>query len=130
MENIISLLNADDPFLLFFGSFYMVLGFSFVFAKEQWEEFMGLFIKHDSLSLFLGVLILPISLSIVLFYNIWDPIGSTVLMVLGYMGIIKAFLLLLRPSVLQGMLSKRFVQKWMWLDGVSGVALGASMLFL
>lgn len=117
-----------DPFLLFFGSFYVILGLSCVFAKEQWEEFIKLFVKHDSLSLFLGVLVLPISLFIVFFYNDWNTIGSTVLMVLGYMGLVKSVLMLLRPSIFQNILKKEFVQQWLWLDAVSGIVLGGIML--
>ncbi len=126
---LVNVINTD-PFLLFFGTFYIIMGLSFIFAKEQWEEFMDLFVKHDAISLFLGIVILPISLSIILFYNNWDPLGSTILMALGYVGVVKAFILLLRPAILQSFVKKEFVQKWMWLDGVSGVTLGAAILVL
>ena len=129
IEAFVSLINTD-PFLLFFGTFYIVMGLSFIFAKEQWEEFIDLFVQHDAISLFLGIVILPISLSIVLFYNNWEPVGSTILMVLGYMGVIKSLMLLLRPSIMQNIVKKEFVQKWMWLDGLSGVVLGGAMIAL
>ena len=129
MDNLVNIVNTD-PFLLFFGTFYIVLGLSCVFAQQQWEEFIALFVKHDSLSLFLGVIVLPISLFIVFFYNNWDTIGATVLMVLGYMGLVKAVLLLMRPRIFQNLLNKEFVQQRLWLDAVSGLVLGGIMLFL
>ena len=119
-----------DPFLLFFGGFYMVLGLSCFLAKTHWENFIKLFIQHDTLSLVLGIFVLPISLFIIVFYNNWDTIASTVLMVLGYLGFIKAVVLLLKPSIVQNLVSKKFVHKWLWLDGLSGIVLGAVMVLL
>jgi hypothetical protein len=119
-----------DPFLLFFGSFYLVLGLSILLAKPQWRDFMDLFIKNESLSLVLGFLSLPTSLFIIVFYNDWSSLASTVLMVLGYVGLIKALVLLLRPGWVQAWVSKDFVHKMLWLDGVSGIILGLAMLVL
>ncbi len=119
-----------DPFLLFFGSFYLVLGLSLFFATKPWKDFAILFIEHDSLNLVMGVLILPISLSIIVFYDNWETLASTILMVIGYLSFLKALVLLLRPSLMQGILKKDFVQKWIWLDGLSGIVLGAAMLVL
>ncbi|MEM7651359.1 MAG: hypothetical protein AAF204_04675 [Pseudomonadota bacterium] len=119
-----------DPFLLFFGSFYMVLGLSCFFAKEHWEDFIKLFVENDTLSLVMGIFLLPISLFIIVFYDNWETLASIVLMVMGYMGFLKSLVLLLRPKMFQKMLSKRFVQKWLWLDGLSGIAIGAAMVLL
>ena len=129
MNDMITLIN-DDQFLLFFGTFYIVLGTSFIFAKNQWREFITLFVQYDALSLFIGVISLPIALFIIVFYNDWSTLASTILMVIGYLGLVKAMLLLLCPGVLQNVLRKQFVQKWMWLDGLSGVALGFALLVL
>lgn len=119
-----------DPFLLFFGTFYLVLGLSILLAKPQWREFMNLFIKNDSLPLVLGFLSLPTSLFVIFFYDDWSTLASTVLMVLGYVGLIKALVLLLRPGWVQAWVSKDFVHKMLWLDGVSGIILGLAMLVL
>ena len=119
-----------DPFLLFFGSFYMVLGLSCFFAKEHWEEFIKLFVDNDTLSLVMGIFVLPISLFIIVFYDNWESLASIILMVIGYMGFLKALFLLLRPKAFQKLLSKRFVQKWLWLDGISGILIGGAMLLL
>lgn len=127
MQDITIAINTD-PFLLFFGAFYVILGVSFVLAQAQWKELLTLFVKYDAVSLFLGIIILPISLFIIVFYNNWDSIGSTVLMVIGYLGLVKSIVLLVYPKLLQGFVKKDFVQKWMWLDGLSGVIIGATML--
>lgn len=119
-----------DPFLIFFGSFYMVLGFSAFLAPKSWEDFIDLFIENDALSLIMGILVLPIGLFIVVFYNNWDTLGSTILMVIGYIALLKALVLLIRPALMQGLLRKEFVRKWLWLDGLSGIALGVAMLVL
>ncbi len=119
-----------DPFLLFFGGFYVVLGTSCFFTKKPWEEFIDLFIEHDSLSLVMGILVLPISLSIIVFYNSWDNLGSIILMVIGYLAFLKALALLIKPSLIQGVLKRNFVRKWLWLDGLSGIALGLALLVL
>ena len=119
-----------DPFLLFFGSFYLVLGLSCFFARKPWEEFTALFIDNDALSLVAGILILPVSLAIIAFYNNWETLASTVLMVIGYLAFLKALVLLMRPNLIQAFVQKEFVQKWIWLDGVSGVALGLALLLL
>lgn len=119
-----------DPFLLFFGTLYIVLGLSMLLAEKQWRDFMALFIASDSLSLVLGAITLPISLFIVVFYNNWLEIASIILMVLGYMGIVKSLILLLRPVWVQKFLKIGFVQKWLWLDGLSGIVLGTAMLVL
>ena len=119
-----------DPFLLFFGSFYLVLGLSCFFAKKPWEEFIKLFIEHDALSLVLGILTLPISLSIIAFYNNWETIPSIILMSLGYLVFFISVILLMFPKVVQNFLKREFVHKWLWLDGLSGMVLGVAMLVL
>ncbi len=119
-----------DPFLLFFGGFYLVLGVSCFFARKPWEEFIQLFVDNDALSLVMGILILPIALFIITFYNNWDTLASTILMVIGWLALAKALILLMRPSLIQGFLKKEFVNKWLWLDGISGILLGAALLLL
>jgi hypothetical protein len=126
----VSQINTDDPFLLFFGAFYFVLGLSCFFARKAWEEFVALFVDNDALSLVMGILILPVSLSIIAFYNNWETLGATILMVVGWLAFVKAVVLLMRPSLIQAFVQKEFVRKWLWLDGVSGIALGTAMLVL
>ncbi len=127
--NFTTLINTD-PFLIFFGTFYLVLGLSMFFASKHWHEFVKLFIENESLSLVLGVLSLPISLFIVVFYDDWSTLGSTILMVLGYIGLLKSFVLLLRPGWVQSFLGKGYIQRYLWLDGISGIVLGVAMLLL
>lgn len=127
--NIADYINTE-PFLLFFGSFYLVLGLSCFFARKPWEDFIALFVDNDALSLVMGVLILPIALSIIAFYNNWETLASTILMVIGWLGFVKALVLLMRPSLIQGLLRKEFVHKWLWLDGISGIILGLAILLL
>ncbi len=124
------MINIEDEFLLFFGSFYLVLGLSCFFAKKAWEDFIALFVEHDSLSLIMGIFILPISLSIIVFYNDWGSISSIVLMVIGYLALAKSIILLVFPSFFQAIVKKKFVRKWLWLDGLSGIVLGAALLVL
>ena len=119
-----------DPFLVFFGSFYIVLGLSVFFARKPWQEFISLMIENDALSLILGILVLPIALFIVIFYNNWESLASIVLMVVGYIGFLKAVVLLLWPKIFQKFLKRDFVRKWLWLDGISGILLGLAMLVL
>lgn len=128
-NNLMNVINAD-PFLLFFGTFYLVLGFSILLAMPQWKEFISVFVNNESLPLVFGVLTLPISLFVIVFYNNWTDLAPIILMVLGYMGLFKALVLLLRPKWVQSWVSNEFVGKWLWLDGVSGIILGASMLLL
>ncbi len=123
------LVNAD-PFLLFFGTFYIVLGLSIFLAAKHWQDFIKLFIENDSLSLVIGIMTLPISLFVVFFYDNWETLASTILMVLGYIGLAKALILLLRPSIIQNFLNRGMIQKYLWLDGISGIILGAAMLLL
>jgi hypothetical protein len=123
-------LNTADHFLLFFGSFYIILGFSAFFAQKSWEDFTDLFIDNDALSLVMGVLILPLSLFIIVIYNSWDSLSSIILMVTGYIMFAKSTVMLLRPQLIQNMLSRQFIRKWIWLDGLSGITLGLSMLIL
>lgn len=133
MQEYITLVQShvnEDPFLLFFGCFYIVLGLSAFLAPKSWEDFIDLFVENDALSLVMGILVLPISLFIIFFYNNWEPIGSTVLMVIGYLALLKSVVLLLRPSVAQKFLKMDFVRKWLWLDGLSGIALGLALIVL
>ena len=119
-----------EPFLLFFGGFYLVLGLSCFFARQPWEEFTALFIDNDALSLVAAILVLPISLSIIAFYNNWETLASTILMVIGYLAFFKALILLMRPRLIQAFVQKEFVRKWIWLDGISGIILGLALLLL
>jgi len=127
-----------DPFLLFFGAFYTILGLSILTSKKEWLDFIDLFINNRSMSIVLGVFTLPIALFIVVFYNNWDTpgstilmiTGSTILMITGYLGLIKSLLLFLCPAHLQNFLNKGFIQKYLWVDGVSGILLGVGMLIL
>lgn len=120
----------EDPFLQFFGCFYIVIGLSAWLAPKSWEDFIDLFIENDTLSLIMGILVLPISLFIIFFYDNWDTLGSVILMMIGYLGLLKAIVLLMRPGIVQSVLKKDFVRKWLWLDGLSGVALGFALLVL
>ena len=88
---------TDDQFLLFFGAFYLVLGASCFFAKQTWEDFIALFVDNDALSLVMGILILPIALFIIVFYDNWETLGSIVLMVIGYLALLKSLVLLANP---------------------------------
>lgn len=119
-----------DPFLVFFGAFYLVLGLSCFFTKRVWEDFIELFVDNDVLSLTMGIMILPIALFIIVFYNNWESLASIVLMVIGYLALLKALVLLMWPNVIQGLLRKEFVKKWLWLDGISGIILGMALLVL
>lgn len=119
-----------DPFLVFFGCFFVVIGLSAFMAEKSWNDFIDLFVENDALSLVMGIVILPISLFLIFFYNNWETLGSTVLTVTGYLMFIKALVLLLRPAIIQRALKMEFVRKWLWLDGISGVALGVAMLVL
>lgn len=128
--NIVSDHVASDPFLQFFGCFFIVLGASAWLSPKSWEDFIDLFIENDALSLIMGILTLPIALFIIFFYNDWSTLGSTVLMVIGYISLLKALALLVRPAIFQTVLKKDFVRKWLWLDGISGVLLGLALLLL
>lgn len=130
IDKVIHAVNTDDPFLLFFGAFYFVLGVSCFFARKAWEDFVALFVDNDALSLVMGILILPVSLSIIVFYWNWETLGATILMAVGFLAFAKALMLLMRPSLLQGFVQKEFVRKWLWLDGLSGIVLGTAMLVL
>ena len=123
------LINTD-PFLLFFGTFYTIIGLSMFFASSAWQDFIKLFIENESISLILGIMTLPIALFIVVFYNDWSNLASIVLMVMGYISLIKAGVLLIRPSMLQGFLQKGYLKKYLWVDGLSGMVLGVAMLAL
>jgi hypothetical protein len=119
-----------DPFLVFFGGFYIVLGLSMFLAKAKWQEFISLLEQYDALSLVLGILVLPISLFIIVFYNNFDGLAPTILTITGYIGFAKAVLLLLWPKIFQKFIRLGFVRKWLWLDGVSGIILGVAILVL
>ena len=123
-------LSIPSQFLLFFGSFYIVLGLSAFLSPKSWDDFIDLFVENDALSLVMGFLVLPISLSIIFFFDNWDTLASTIVMVIGYLAFLKALALLLRPSLMQAILKKDFVRKWLWLDGLSGIALGIAILVL
>lgn len=125
----INFINTD-LFLVFFGSFYIVLGLSALLAKKAWVDFIDLMIEKDAISLIIGILVLPISLFIIVFYNNWTSLASIVLMVIGYIGLVKALVLLLWPKMFQKFLKHQFVRKWLWLDGISGILLGLAMLVL
>lgn len=129
-EQILADYINKDPFLLFFGCFFVVLGMSAFLAPKSWDDFIDLFIENDALSLIMGILTLPIGLFIMFFYNDWSSLGSIILMVIGYMGFVKSLALLLRPGLIQSMLKKDFVRQWLWLDGISGVVIGAALMVL
>ena len=78
----------------------------------------------------MGIIVLPIALFIVVFYNDWSSVASTVLMVIGYMALLKALILLVKPCIMQAILKRDFVRKWIWLDGIAGMLLGLALLFL
>lgn len=120
----------DDPFLLFFGCFYIVLGLSAFLAQKSWEDFIDLFVENDAISLIMGILVLPISLFIIFFYNDWSSISAIILMVIGYLALLKSIFLLLRPALVQKFLKMEFVRKWLWLDGLSGIVLGMALIVL
>jgi hypothetical protein len=123
------LINTD-PFLVFFGSFYLVMGLSVFFARDAWKEFMVLFTQNDAVNLIMGIITLPISLFVVVFYNDWDGTASALLMVLGYLGLAKSFLLLLKPRMAQDLMKRFQNVKPFWLPGGIAILVGAALLVL
>lgn len=125
----INFINTD-PFLVFFGSLYLVMGLSVFFARAAWEEFMALFAQNNAVNLIAGIITLPIALFIVVFYNDWNGTASIILMVIGYLGLLKSFLLLLQPSLAQSMVRKYQTMKPSWTQGCLAIAIGLALLIL
>lgn len=119
-----------DPFLLFFGSFFVILGFSVFFAKQAWEDFLDIFSKYSAVPLIIGFMALPVSLFIIFFFNNWETLASTVLMAIGYLVFVKSVVFMVFPEFVQGLVKKEALIKPFWLRGVIAVALGASLLIL
>ena len=120
----------QDPFLLFFGSFYIGLGLSIILSADIWREFIKLYTDNDSISLVMGIMTLPISLFIIVFFNSWDGNAASLLMIIGYIGFLKALALMLRPSLMQKVAECECYTKHLWSFGVLGVAIGGALLIL
>lgn len=118
-----------DPFLLFFGSFFVILGFSVFFAKKAWEDFLDIFSKYSAVPLIIGFMALPISLFIIFFYSDWSTMASTILMAIGYLVFVKSVVFMVFPAFVQGLVDKDAIIKPFWLRGVIAIVLGTALLF-
>lgn len=129
MDIMISVNN--DPFLLFFGGFFLVMGVSIFFSKEAWEEYLDMLSKSKALLLIGGVINLPIGLFIVTFYNNWNGLAETVLMAVGILALVKSVILLTKPDYMQKLLATdKLTIKPFWMNGVAASVVGAILLVL
>ncbi len=120
-----------DPFLLFFGCFFLVMGISIFSSARAWQEYLTLLSKSKALLLVGGVMNLPIGLFIVTFYNNWNGLAETVLMAIGIMALIKAIVLLTKPDFMQKLLvHDKLTIKPFWVNGAISVVVGLILLLL
>ena len=120
-----------DPYLLFGGCFFLVMGLSIFFAGPAWQEYMSLLSKSKALLLIGGVVNLPIGLFILMFYNKWDGIAEVILMVVGILALIKSLALLAKPDMVQKLLSdKKLSLKPFWIHGVISLVVGIALIVL
>jgi len=127
--DLVNMVNTD-PFLLFFGCFFFILGLSVFTTRECWEEYLDILRSNTGVCLMNGIFTLPIALFIIFFYDNWDWLAPGALMIVGYIGLLKALVMLLRPQIMQKFLKLNIVRKLLWLDGVSGMILGAILLLV
>lgn len=126
----LNFLNTD-PFLVLFGCMYLIVGASIFLKPVAWKEFCNLYIRSEPICLITGVVMLPLALYVVVFYNNWNGISSILLMGLAYWALIEAIVLLLRPSLIQNLLAEdKFILKPFWLHGVVSIVIGAALLVL
>lgn len=121
----------SDPFLIFFGLFYIIIGLSNLIIPKAWDDFIAVFGKNETtISVATGLLMLPLGLFIVVFYNNWTGFASALLMVIGYIILIKACMLLSVPGLVQKMAEKKIMVPPVWLRGVFALAIGLALLLL
>lgn len=126
----INIVNTD-PFLVFFGSFYLVLGLSVFFANKAWSDFIKLYAQNDAVSLISGIITLPIALFIVVFYEGWDTgIAAKILVVIGYLALLKALVLLLKPDWIRKLVQNDKMIKPLWLRGLIAAGVGVALIVL
>lgn len=124
------LINTD-PFLLFFGTFFLVMGLSIFFAADAWKEYTKMLGENKALLLIGGVINLPVGLFIVMFYNSWDGLASSLLMIVGIISLLKAIALLTKPEQIQKLLRDgKLTLKPFWLQGLPALVIGAGLLVL
>lgn len=119
-----------DPFLVFFGSFYIVLGLSLFCTPKAWRDFIKLFQENDAVSLILGIIMLPISLFIIVFYNDWEGTASKILMLIGYLGLFKSLFLLMWPAQMQRIAKNEKLLGPLWLYGILAIGIGGALIVL
>lgn len=120
-----------DPFLLLFGCLYLVIGLSILLAQQAWKDFTNLYVTSGPLCLITGIIMLPLALYVVVFYNKWTGIAEDFLMVLGYWALFEAMVLLLKPAWVHKIVaSGKFVLDPFWLHGLIAIAMGLALLLL
>ena len=114
------------------GMVLMVLGVSILLKKHNWDKFLE---KHnDEVSLLpLGCISLVFGSFVVMYYDfsMWSNSKELIVLVLGYLGLVKAFLLLFVPA--HGLKLVNWLKRmpyYTYFEGVMAALLGCYMFFM
>jgi len=116
-------------FLKYLGVFYVVFGISSLLSKKISDTLMNI-VKDDGQLFLIGFMTIIFSLPIVVFHNIWDSYLAGFVSFIGWLGLLKTFLIWSFPDYIKSKADSRLNPKVIRIRGVFALVFGLACLYL
>ena len=121
----------QDPILILFGLFCIVIGASVLIRPSEWKEFLSVYRLGSPVAMLItGCLDVVFGLMIVLFFSSWGTPAHGLLTVVGYMALIEGAIFLFFPNMMQKFVSSAFYEGFFKFGGPLSILIGLLFLFL
>ncbi len=112
------------------GIVLFVLGFGFICNAGHYKKMYAAMMKDEGLLFTITVLVLVLGTVLVLKHNVWESSWVVIITIVGWIGLLKGFLLAIFPKQIVGMSSKALKSTALFrVAGAFYLILGAVLLY-
>lgn len=120
---------TDDPYLKFFGLFYLVAAASLMITPKSWHVLIERIAEDRGTCLLMGLITLMFSLVILVIHDDWESsTGHLILSIIGVLVFIKSLFYLLAPGIMQKMAGCSCMRSYLWFYGFIAASIGIILL--
>lgn len=113
-----------------FGVAYVIIGLGLFFNSQYYSKAYVEMMKNSALLMTVSLVALVVSIVIVLVHNVWEWQWYVIVTLLGWIGLVKAFLLVVFPKQMVGFSAAMLKNKiFVMLGGLFFTALGVVLCY-
>jgi len=121
----------DLFFAKFFGIYLIVVGLAALVRPGHFKGIYKDFFENSGLMALSGILALIIGAAIVSVHNVWVLGWPVIITIIGWWGVVKGAILLIKPDVFDGFRSMVQLSDTVYrICGVLGIALGTYLTYI